>query len=406
MTTLFRNATLWQGMNDDVLPGRDVLVEDGRITRIGPSTGYRGGGATTIDLDGSLLVPGLIDMHVHLVWSGSPDPAAAVKLDGKQMTVLRAAGNAVRELRAGITTVRDLGGNWDVPITLGRAVEAGAVEGPRIVAAGRTVIMTGGHDPFWGIPSDGPQAVIRAVRRQASLGAGVIKVAATGGVYGRPDAERIGQSELGLEELAAAASEAHRFGLKVAAHALGNEGIRNAVLAGIDTIEHGNFLDEEIVAEMQKRGTVLCPTLRIYQTIAAGAAVGIPEYATAKAQRAVEAHRQSFEMARRAGIPIVAGTDAGSCATPHPALVAELQAMREYGMPTGEVLRAATSTAAAVLGRSDQLGTIEEGKIADLLVLDGNPLDGLETLLEPRAVVQRGKVVGGSLERAAFDVGR
>jgi imidazolonepropionase-like amidohydrolase len=391
MTTVYRHAFLWPGRGDEILAGVDVAVEDGRITSVGSLPRYPEG-ATVVDLDGRWLMPGLIDMHVHLVWSGSGDPATTLEHEGEHLTAIRSVANAATQLHAGITTVRDLGGNWDLAITLARAVSAGLAEGPSIVAAGQTVIMTGGHDPFWGVMADGPTAVVAAVRRQVAAGAGVIKVAATGGVYGRADGEEIGQSEFTYEELAAAAGETHRFGLKVAAHALGNTGIRNAVRAGIDTIEHGNFLDEEIVREMQRRDTALCPTLQIYRTIADHTAGLIPSYAVEKARRAVVAHRESFEMARRAGIPIVAGTDAGSCATPHPALVAELQVMRQYGMGAGETLAAATSKAAEVLGRGDCIGTIEPGKAADLLILEANPLEDIRHLLRVWGVVRQGRL--------------
>jgi imidazolonepropionase-like amidohydrolase len=391
---LLRNATLWDGVRLEPRTGMDVVIDGPVIREVRPTSArVPGEDASIVELDGAFLMPGLIDMHVHLVWSGSPDPARVVEEEGAQLTTVRAVANLQAEVHAGITTVRDLGGNWDLPITLARAVEHGYIAGPRIVAAGRTIIMTGGHDPFWGIPSDGPTAVMRAVRRQVSLGAGVIKVAATGGVYGRPEGEEIGQVELTYEELAAAASEAHRFGLRVAAHALGAEGIRNAVRAGIDTIEHGNFLDEALVAEMRQRGTALCPTLLIYRTIADGAGGRIPSYATEKACRAVEAHRHSFQLALEAGIPIVAGTDAGSCSTPHPALIGELQVMHAYGMPVEQVLCAATSTAARVLGRADMVGTVEAGRRADLLILDASPLEELARLHRARHIIRSGQLL-------------
>ncbi len=391
---LLRGAILWDGTSSKPRPDVDILVDDGRVAEI-TAGGQRRveGDLEALDLDRRWVLPGLIDMHVHLVWSGSPDPAAAVAHEGEQLTTLRAMANAQAQLSAGVTAVRDLGGNWDIPLTVAQAIDHGYLLGPLVVAAGKTVIMTGGHDPFWGIPSDGPDAVLRAVRRQISLGAGVIKVAATGGVYGRATGEEIGQSELTLEELATAAAEAHRFGLRVAAHALGRDGIANAVRAGIDTIEHGNFLDEELVSEMQQRGTVLCPTLAIYRRIAEGGAFGVPPYAVVKAQRAVNAHRDSFQMALEAGVPIVAGTDAGSCATPHPALIAELEMMLEYGMPIERVLAAATSTAAHVLGRPG-LGRIEPGKAADLFILEESPLEELSRLRSPAGVLRGGKMVG------------
>jgi imidazolonepropionase-like amidohydrolase len=390
---LLRDGTLWNGMRPETQPGVDILIQHGRIAAVAPAGQRRAqGNVAVMELDRRFVMPALIDMHVHLVWSGSPDPAEVVEREGEQLTTLRAMANAQAQLSAGVTAVRDLGGNWDIALTVSKAIDAGYLMGPLVIASGKTVIMTGGHDPFWGVPSDGPDAVLHAVRRQISLGAGVIKVAATGGVYGRPHGEEIGQSELTREELAVAVTEAHRFGLRVAAHALGREGIANAVSAGVDTIEHGTFLDDELIAEMQRRGTVLCPTLAIYRRIADGERYGIPAYAAAKAQRAVTAHRESFRMAREAGIPIIAGTDAGSCATPHPALIEELEVMREYGMPVEEVLAAATSTAARVLGQP-ALGTISPGQRADLLILDHNPLDDLSALRAPLRVLRSGRIV-------------
>lgn len=388
---VLRDCTLWDGTSEDVRRGVDVELQDGVVRSVLPAGRRRADDAVELDLAGRFVMPGLVDMHVHLVWSGGADPAATVAADGEHVTAMRTAANALAELHAGITTVRDLGSNWDLAVTLAAAVDSGALEGPTIVASGQTIIMTGGHDPFWGLASDGVDAVVRSVRRQVSIGAGVIKVAATGGVYGRPHGEDIGQSELTYEELAAAASEAHRFGLRVAAHALGTEGIRNAVHAGIDTIEHGTFLTEEIVKEMQQRGTALCPTLHIYRAIAE--LEGVPAYAQRKARTAVDAHRESFRMAWEAGIPIVAGTDAGSVLTPHPALVDELVVLREYGMSTADALRSATSTAGAVLGRQGQVGVVAPGAVADLLVLDGNPLDDLEALRTHHAVLRSGRPV-------------
>jgi imidazolonepropionase-like amidohydrolase len=397
-SVLLRNAAMWDGVPDhEIEAATSLLIEAGRITRVTPGAIAAPRDVATVDLSRRFVIPGLIDMHVYLVWSGAPDPARVVDQESEQLTTIRALANAQQELRAGVTAVRDLGGYWDIPLAVAQAVDTGLVEGPTIVASGQTIIMTGGHDPFWGIASDGPDAVIRAVRHQVSLGTQVIKVAATGGVYGRPEGEEIGQSELTFEELKAAADEAHRFGLKVAAHALGRAGIANAVRAGIDTIEHGNFLDEALVHEMKSRGTVLCPTLAIYRRIAEGTPLGIPAYAVAKAQQAVDSHRESFRMAMEAGIPIVAGTDAGSCATPHPALVAELELMHVYGMPVHQVLACATSTAAQVLGRP-ALGTIEPGKLADLLILDSNPLEDLSRLRSPAAVVKAGRVAMAASE--------
>ena len=394
MKTLLRNALLWDGIASEPRPRRDVLVAGGAIAEIGSTDDTRRvDDARTIDLDGAFLMPGLIDMHVHLIWSGSPDPVSVVDNEGEQYTAMRSVANAQAHLRRGITTVRDVGSNWDIAITLARAIARGHIVGPRVVASGRTIIMTGGHDPFWGIECDGRDAVLRGVRTQVYAGAGVIKVAATGGVYGRPEGEEIGQSELTYDELLVAADEAHRFGLKVASHAVGARGILDSVRAGIDTIEHGIFLNEEIVIEMKKRGTAVTPTLIIYRTIADGASRGIPEYAVKKAKKATAAHRASFGMLMEAKIPILAGTDAGSCSAPHPWLLDELRAMHDYGLPLEGALRAATSNAAAALGKAHEIGTIEPGAQADLIVVGGNPFNGLDALEDVRFVISGGRIV-------------
>ncbi|WP_065493611.1 metal-dependent hydrolase family protein [Rhodococcus opacus] len=379
---------VWDGVSSGPEP-RDLVIDDGTISAV-----YSAGGAPvdddalSVDLDGAFVLPGLIDSHVHLVWSSGADPVATVENEGEQLTVVRAVANAQKHLQAGVTTVRDLGSNWDVAVTVARAIDRGICDGPTVIASGRTVIMTGGHDPFWGIFSDGVDAVTQAVRQQIHAGAGVIKTAATGGAYGRPEGEALGQSELSYEELAAIAHEAHRFGIKVAAHALGTEGIRNAVRAGVDTIEHGVFLTEELVDEMRKQGTVLCPTLSVYSIMADGVNGSIPAYATEKARTIVKAHRESFAMAIDAGIPIIAGTDAGAPHVQHPSLIKELAALCEYGLSPTDALRSATSVAADAMGRRGKLGIIAPQAPADLLIVDGDPFADIQNLGQIWGVVR------------------
>lgn len=391
---ILRDTAYWDGEADDVRPA-DIVCAGDEIHTV-----HARGEAPQvtaddqeIDLDGRYVLPGLIDAHAHLVWSSGQDPAEVTEADGEQLTVLRAAAHAREHLAAGVTTIVDLGSNWDVAISVARAVDTGVFDGPTIIAAGRTVIMTGGHDPFWGVQSDGIDAVVRAVRGQAFRGAKIIKTAATGGVYGRPEGEDVHDGELTYGELEALAGEAHRRGLKVAAHALGTEGIRDAVHAGIDIIEHGVFLDDALVDDMVQRGTYLCPTVAIYRTIAAAAKTGsAPAYAARKAERVVDAHRTSVAMALDAGIPLVAGTDAGSPGMPHGNLVAELEALVDCGVPVPTALRAATSTAADALGRPE-LGRVRPGARADLIVTERNPLGTVGALRTPTTVIHAGQVI-------------
>lgn len=370
MTLILREAHVWDGVADD-LRYADVLCEDGRVAAVLPPGSARAGDAdVSVEVGGATLLPGLVDAHVHLVWSGGIDPVGLVDGDGEHLTLLRAAGNARQQLHAGITTVRDLGSNWDLAIHVARAVDRGVIEGPTIIASGRTVIMTGGHDPFWGVPCDGPDAVVRGVRTQVVNGAGVIKTAATGGVYGQAEGEEVGASELTFEELAALTHEAHRRGRKVAVHALGTEGIRDSVRAGVDTVEHGVFLTEEIVEDMAHQGTVLCPTAAVYRGMALGQA---PDYAVTKAAEVVAAHRRSIRMAVEAGIDVIAGTDAGAPGMPHPSLVDEIEVLIDYGLTPLDALKAATSRAADALGLPG-VGRVEVGGPADFVLVDGDPL--------------------------------
>jgi imidazolonepropionase-like amidohydrolase len=394
MALILRRATYWDGEALEPRTG-DLTCDDGVIT------GLFGAGQAPpsrdedieMDLGEAFLLPGLIDAHVHLVWSGGPDPAALVAEEGEQITVLRAGHHARAHLEAGITTIRDLGSNWDIAISVARAIDRGAIEGPTVIASGRTVIMTGGHDGFWGVASDGADAVVRAVRGQVAHGAGVIKTAATGGVYGRAEGEEVDDSELSFDELSALTYEAHRRGRKVAAHALGTEGIRNAVRAGVDTVEHGVFLTDEIVADMAHQGTILCPTVETYRRIAESAVTGnAPEYAIRKATRVIEAHPTSVQMALNAGIPIIAGTDAGAPGMPHPTLVDELERLVEYGLSTHQALRAATSLAADAVGIAEA-GRIRMGARADLIMLDADPFKSVGALRHIWGVVRGERLV-------------
>ena len=388
MALVLSGARVWDGDSGD-LKVADVRCENGRVSGLhAPGSLRPESGDEVVELDGSALLPGLIDGHVHLVWDGSADPAERVEEVGAQRTVLRAAEHARRHLLGGVTTVVDLGSNWDVAITVADAVRAGDVVGPHVVAAGRTVAMTGGHDPFWVNMCDGVDAVVRGVREQVFAGATIIKTAATGGVYGRSHGEEVGASEFTAEELTALATEARRRGVPTAAHALGTEGIRNAVRAGIDVIEHGVFITEELVHEMAERGTVLCPTLAVYRTIAAGSA---PGYAVAKAEGVVEAHQRSVEMAMAADVPIIAGTDAGSPGMPHPSLEKEFAALLSVGLSPVDVLKSATSRTADALGLD--AGRIRVDAPADFICVQGDPLTDPTLATRPWGVIRDQRLV-------------
>jgi imidazolonepropionase-like amidohydrolase len=396
---ILRGGTVWPGTGPEVLPDHDVIINASTIESVRPSAA--GGpserlpvdaAAEVLDCRGKWVIPGLIDLHVHLVWCGGLDPVAPLVSEDPLMTAYRAADNARRTLRAGITTVRDLGANADITLHLARAVSQGLVPGPRIIACGRTVVMTGGHDPFWGNMADGPSGVLRATREQIYAGATVIKVSATGGAYGRSEGEDVGASELNQDELAVIASEAHKFGLRVAAHAIGEEGIRNSLMAGIDCIEHGHYLTPELLDYMMANGRAWVPTLYTYQNLATGD--GIPAYAQRKAQAIVGRHLTAFAEGQRRGVLIGAGSDAGSPSMPHPTLDRELLSLVAAGMLPWQALAAATSVAATILGRHGAgLGEVKAGMTADLVVLDRDPLADVGNVRAVSRVLQGGRPV-------------
>ncbi|GAA0236274.1 amidohydrolase family protein [Haladaptatus pallidirubidus] len=337
----------------------------------------------------TLFTPGLIDMHVHLVWDGTDDPVTTLTAETESELTIRAIENAQRQLRSGVTTVRDLGSPHDIAITVGRAIQSGQVSGPRTIASGRTIIISDGHDPFWGIESDGVDACRQAVRRLRGAGAEVIKVSATGGVYGQAIGEDPGAAELSLDELTAIVDEASRFDLPVAAHAVGIEGIRNAVKAGVDTLEHGNFMDEETLSQLVEDDIAYDPTLFVYREIATGSA---PEYARANAERVVDHHWEVTKRAIDADARLLAGSDAGSPSTPHPSLHRELQCLVENGLNEERALAAATYNAAKELSRPE-IGTLESGTSADIVGFDDDPLRGIISANSSSVVVKDGELV-------------
>ena len=354
--------------------------------RVNPGDGVR-----CLDLDGCFAIPGLIDLHTHLIWSAGEDPTRTVDDEGIQLSLLHAAHNARKTLEQGITCVRDLGSNQDVTIALGKAIERGYVPGPRVISSGCTIIMTGGHDPFWGIAADGEVELIKAVRRQVLKGARVIKISATGGVYGRQDGESVGTAELTGREIKAVCQEAHRLGLKVAAHAISAEGINNCIEGGVDTIEHGHFLTEEMMLRMKDRGMFWIPTLYVYKRIADGD--GVPEYAVSKARKIIEHHRNAFATALKLNLPFAAGSDAGSPNTPHGALHNELEYMVQCGCEPFTALQAATHSAAQALGLDDEIGSLEVGKKADMLILEQDPTKTVTNLRKPRHIIKDGTFI-------------
>lgn len=402
MAIAIHHVRLIDGTGQAIEPAT-VIVRDHRIAAIGLSrTVSIPRGATLINGRGLTVLPGLIDCHVHLCLGAEPDVVKAIAEETPAETLLKAARLARQTLEAGVTTVRDVGSRDHAIFALKGAIDKGLTPGPRIVGAGLAVCMIGGHARFIGQEVEGPEQVRKAVREQIEAGAEVIKVIASGGVLTpgtSPD-----QAQMTLEELRSAVDEAGRAGRKVAAHAHGAAGMKNAINAGVHSIEHATLMDEEAVDLMQSHGVYMVPTLSALATTAAcRRGCGIPDSALEKARAMTKRHQASFRHAHRRGLLIAMGTDAGTPFNAHGDNAQELDRMVAYGMSPMEAILASTSAAARLIGIEDRVGTLAPGKEADLLLVEGNPLRKID-LLRDRSrligVMQAGRFVGGPLSQA------
>jgi imidazolonepropionase-like amidohydrolase len=393
----FRRVAVIDGTGAAPVPDRWVVVDDGRITASGPeplpdSHPAAADRVTQIDGSGHTLLPGLINCHVHLCNDGSADTVRQVRDDSVPMATLRAVKNLGVALGAGVTTVRDCGAADEVAIELARAVADGIVAGPRILAAGRVITMTGGHGHFIGREADGPDAVRQATRAELKAGADFIKAMATGGVL-TPGVEP-DHSGLAEDELRWVVRTAHAAGRRTASHAIGGAGIKNALRAGIDSIEHGFHLDDEALELAVGNGAFLVPTLVAIESITANAGrPELPDWVVRKAETESGAHRAGFAAAVAAGVTIAAGTDAGTPFNPHGDLARELGLMVDYGMTPMQAIVAATANAARNLDLHDKVGTIEPGKEADLILVPGDPSADIGRLGQVALVMKHGQVL-------------
>ena len=386
---VLRAPRLLDGTGAQPVDDAAVLLDGGRIAYAGPATGLPDGAdrIEALDFPAATLLPGLVDAHVHLVASGGPDLAADVpRTEAERM--LAAVVNARRQLEAGVTLVRDLGSPGAEAVLVGRAVEAGTIPGPRVVASGPAVTMTGGHIPYLGRVTDGVEAMRAAVRANLALGARCIKVVATGGVLTPGVDPR--EPAYTQAELDALVDEAHRLGLTVAAHAIGEGGVAAALRAGVDSIEHGMFLDDRTIELFLRTGARLSATFLAPHGILGGPSV--PTWIKDRARPAAEAQTRSFRAAVEAGVAAVAGTDAGTPDNPHGGAAREVAFMAEAGLDPLLAVKGATGEAADLLGVDDR-GVLRAGAAADVLVAGGDVAADLGALQHPLAVFQDGRRV-------------
>ncbi|QJQ33113.1 amidohydrolase family protein [Sphingomonas lacunae] len=404
----------------DVLTGQVVenpaifVGDDGRITSIADARVVRWGSSVHhIDLGDRTLLPGLIDMHVHLDSLAEEGGYDSLRFSDRFWAYV-AARNARAMLDAGFTTVRNVGSDDLNDVGLAEAIDAGVAIGPRIVPAAYALGATSGHCDETFLPmslhtpapgvADGPQALRQRVREMRRMGAQVIKVCATGGVFSRNTEP--GQQQLSEEELRAIAEEAHMWGMQVAAHAHGADGIRAAIRAGIDTIEHVSLVDEEGIRLAARRERPVWFSMDIFNTDytqAEGARNGVMEDNLRKDREVAQIQRDNFRRAVRAGVPMVFGSDAG--VMPHATAGGQFRYMVEYGMTPIQAIQAATRNAAEALRRERDIGAIAVGRYADIIAVDGDPLTNVRELESVDAVVKGGQLVEPASPREAAPSG-
>jgi imidazolonepropionase-like amidohydrolase len=402
MRTVLHGGRIFDGTGSQVADG-DLLIEDGRILDVGVGLD----GDEQVDVTGMTLLPGLVDCHVHVTSSGVDLLRRLQRPFSYQF--YEAARNLAATLDCGITTVRDAGG---ADLGIQRAVDDGLIDGPRMRISISPLSQTGGHGDGW-LPSgastsfaaphpgrpagivDGPEEVRKKVREIARAGANVIKVHTSGGVLSPGDSPR--HAHFRADELAALVTEATAAGLPVMAHAQAAEGIKNAVRAGIRSIEHGIYLDDEAIGMMLEAGTWLVPTLVAPVAVLEAAKNGaqLADGVLEKAQEVTKAHHQAFSRAVAAGVKVAMGTDSG--VGPHGRNLDELTLMAAADMAPEDVLVATTSSAAELLGLGDQVGSLTPGKRGDVVVVAGDPFDFASLKENIRAVYKDGRLVRGEL---------
>ena len=404
-TIVLKAARMYDGKGDALVKPGVVVVADGKITAAGPTASVPAG-AEVIDLGDATLLPGFIDAHTHLTGMYSDDWKQAT-LDRLQKTVaeqaLDASVNARVTLMAGFTTVRDVGSRDSIDVGLRNAIANGKIAGPRMLVSVHAIGATGGHCDEGGyrqglFPETGPWVGVingadqarEAVRLAHKYGADIIKTCATGGVLSLTD--DVDTPQLTQEELNAIVDEAHALRRKTAAHAHGAEGAKRAIRAGIDSIEHGSFMDDEALDMMKQRGTYLVPTLIAAESLREKMEKGLylPPVIAEKARKAIAAKTQMFQHAVAKGVKIGFGTDAA--VYPHGHNAEEFHLMVELGMKPIDALRSAASADAELLGLADKIGTLQTGKLADVVAVPGDPAENIRKTEQVFFVMKEGVI--------------
>ena len=399
---LIRAGKLLDVRTGRVLLNQAILIEGDRIQEVGALQAIQArapADAQVIDLSNMTVLPGLIDAHTHL--TGNPEQIGYAALGiSIPREALYGARNARVTLEAGFTTVRNVGASAYTDVALRDAIDAGDIPGPRMDVSGPAIGITGGHCDENLLPpqfnyradgvADGVAAVMQKTRENVKYGASVIKVCATGGVLSKGDSP--GAEQFSDEEIRAIVTEAHRLGRKVAAHAHGASGIKQAVLAGVDSIEHGSYINDEDIRLMKERGTYLVPTLYLGDWFMENAQrLGVPPFIMDKAKAVMPVARQNVARAFKAGVKVAFGTDAA--VYPHGLNAREFAVMVKLGLTPLQAIQAATVNGADLLGWSDRIGSLEPGRFADIIAVSNDPLADVTELERVRFVMKGGMVV-------------
>jgi len=380
---IVRTGAFYDGTLEPPKQNVDVIIADGRIAELRAAAGE-------CDLEAACVTPGLVNAHAHVEGSGEPDLMGMIASTTPNQRLLRAVANARKSVKAGVTTIRDVGSSNKIAPDVREAIEEGRIPGPRMRTAGAALCMTGGHGWPIGRAVDSPWDARKAVREQMWAGADCIKLIATGGVLTKGAVP--GNAQLTPDELAAAIDEAHSHGLRVAAHAIGTQGIKNALNAGIDSIEHGTMLDDECIDIMKRRGVYLVPTLSAPTCILAHLEDGHqPQYIIDKARGLTEVMLANLRRAFDGGVRFAGGSDAGTPYNYHEDYAQEVELMwAMLGMTPQQALHAATNVAAELIGLHN--GLLAVGEPADLLLLSRDVGEDVRALRDPLLVLKNGAI--------------